>query len=524
MNGISLEEFKKQVVHDYEQACLGEELYKTVLLEADCRSVTKGCDIAQVALAKFVRPTDNYISAGVDLTYDLAKGRVTVESFFDRLYSSSVMSDKAVSTGLLPIAIGSTMADKRHKTDDGITVCCIGGDFVADGDFLESVYWASALQLPMAIVLWNNSGEYTNGNLMKQLNGFANMRKNEQTLLIQSVKGEDYPALCRTIESQLRFTRESKATSLLFVEQSYNSLQPFADWITQKGIADESRLKDIALQCKQRIERERKQAYYKSLVSEAPVRYKMRTLNSISGIVSRAHADAVVMEHTPNGVNKAIGMAGRGMRPIVEASVSEVVSSMLNVYPEAPVVIRTTETEIGALLSSLSSAAVCCPCNKKQADTLYEKLVKDGTQAVVSEFGDSYNESRYSDFDIGHVHIESVGTDVTILCFGATVAPSADAANMLKAKGISADVIDVCSLRPFDTDGFVVASLQKTKQLFIVDCDKSGATAIYLLGMLALHGNAMCGLQAQPVVIKPVGNRTLVEAGDIYNVVAARYE
>ncbi len=221
----------------------------------------------------------------------------------------------------------------------------------------------------------------------------------------------------------------------------------------------------------------------------------------------------------PNIVNKAIGISLRGLRPIVEANISEIRSSMLNGYTETPLVIRTTETEIGSLLSALPQLKVCCPCNKKQADNLYEKLVREGEQAVVFEYGDSFNESVYSDFEMGHVHVEAVGVNVTLLCFGATVAPSVDASNMLKAKGIKADVIDVCSLRPFDIDGFVVASLQKTKRLFIADCDKQGTTSLYMLGMLALHGNALSGLNAQPVVVKPANNPLLVEAGDIYRAV-----
>lgn len=520
MSGISLEEFKRQVVRDYEWASLGEELYRAVSIESDCRHVTKGCDIAQVALSKFVTTKDNYISAGIDLTYDLAQGHTTVEGFFERLYESSTALGLDISTGLLPIAVGATMADKEKQEDKGVTVCCIGGDFVADGDFLESVYWASAQQLPMAIILWNNNGEHTNGNLIKQLSGFANMRKNEQTLMIQSVKGGDYPALCRTFDSQLRFTREHRATSLTFVEQSFNSIQPFAQWILDKGIAEESTLRNIDAQCKQRIDRERKQAYYKSLVGKAPIRYKMRTLESISGVVTKAHPEAVLLGMMPNCVNKAIGMAIRGKRPIVEAKVSEVVGSMLSHYPEMPIVIRTTETEVVRILASLPTTMVCCPCNKTQADSLYGKLVGEGRQAIVSEFGDSYNESQYSDFEIGQVHIETLGEDVTILCFGATVEPSVDAAKMLKSKNITADVVDVCTLRPFDVNGFVVASLRKTRRLFVVDNDKQGATALYLLGVLALHGNALSELQMQPIVVKPSPGVSVVEAGDVYKAVA----
>ena len=128
MSGISLEEFKKQVVRDYELACLGEELYNAALIESECRFVTKGCDIAQVALARYIAPADNYISAGIDLTLNLSRGKETIEGFFERLYASSSLSVSNAPTGLLPIAIGATMADKARKHDDGITICCIGGE------------------------------------------------------------------------------------------------------------------------------------------------------------------------------------------------------------------------------------------------------------------------------------------------------------------------------------------------------------------------------------------------------------
>jgi pyruvate dehydrogenase E1 component beta subunit len=70
----------------------------------------------------------------------------------------------------------------------------------------------------------------------------------------------------------------------------------------------------------------------------------------------------------------------------------------------------------------------------------------------------------------GKARIVREGTDVTIVGFSQTVQKAAIAADLLAAKGISAEVIDPRTLVPLDVEA-IVASVQKTGRLLVVDED-----------------------------------------------------
>ena len=79
---ISLGQFKEQVLRDYRVAYMGREARRAAMVEADCHYVTALSDVAQAALARFAEAEDAYISAGLDLTAELALGRQTPSGFF----------------------------------------------------------------------------------------------------------------------------------------------------------------------------------------------------------------------------------------------------------------------------------------------------------------------------------------------------------------------------------------------------------------------------------------------------------
>jgi pyruvate/2-oxoglutarate/acetoin dehydrogenase E1 component len=60
------------------------------------------------------------------------------------------------------------------------------------------------------------------------------------------------------------------------------------------------------------------------------------------------------------------------------------------------------------------------------------------------------------------------GTDVTLAAYGGTVGKTLEAAERLAADGVSAEVVDLRSLRPLDMDT-VLASLAKTHRIVVVD-------------------------------------------------------
>ena len=66
----------------------------------------------------------------------------------------------------------------------------------------------------------------------------------------------------------------------------------------------------------------------------------------------------------------------------------------------------------------------------------------------------------------GKARIAREGSDVTLVSWSATVAVCEEAAAELEAKGISAEVIDLRTLWPWDTEA-VCASVEKTGRLII---------------------------------------------------------
>jgi pyruvate/2-oxoglutarate/acetoin dehydrogenase E1 component len=70
--------------------------------------------------------------------------------------------------------------------------------------------------------------------------------------------------------------------------------------------------------------------------------------------------------------------------------------------------------------------------------------------------------------DIDHAAVRREGTDVTLVTYGGSLGKCLEAAEELTADGIDAEVIDLRTLRPLDTET-ILASLAKTHRIVIVD-------------------------------------------------------
>lgn len=69
---------------------------------------------------------------------------------------------------------------------------------------------------------------------------------------------------------------------------------------------------------------------------------------------------------------------------------------------------------------------------------------------------------------IGRAHVARAGTDVTLISYGATMRPTLDAArDLAEDDGVSAEVIDLLTVAPMDTDT-IVASVRKTGRAVVV--------------------------------------------------------
>ena len=78
------------------------------------------------------------------------------------------------------------------------------------------------------------------------------------------------------------------------------------------------------------------------------------------------------------------------------------------------------------------------------------------------------NDPASSQFEIGKGITMKEGKDVTIIATGLEVSESLEAAKMLEADGISAEVINIHTIKPLD-DALVVASAKKTGKVVTVE-------------------------------------------------------
>ncbi|HKK88476.1 MAG TPA: transketolase C-terminal domain-containing protein, partial [Saprospiraceae bacterium] len=69
---------------------------------------------------------------------------------------------------------------------------------------------------------------------------------------------------------------------------------------------------------------------------------------------------------------------------------------------------------------------------------------------------------------IGKAAVRKEGTDVTLVTFNKMILPTMEAAEELEKEGISAEVIDLRTIRPLDHDT-LVKSIKKTNRMVVID-------------------------------------------------------
>ena len=118
---------------------------------------------------------------------------------------------------------------------------------------------------------------------------------------------------------------------------------------------------------------------------------------------------------------------------------------------------------------------VVSPWSSSDAKGLLKSAIRDPDPVIFLEnevmYGQSFNCPDSEDFliPIGKANIEKEGNDVTIIAFSIMVGRSIEAANVLKENGINAEVINLRTLRPLDTET-IINSVKKTNR--VVTCEE----------------------------------------------------
>jgi len=214
-------------------------------------------------------------------------------------------------------------------------------------------------------------------------------------------------------------------------------------------------------------------------------------------------------------VGAGIGAALGGMRPIVEVMtvnfsllcLDQIVNTAATLRHmsggqfSVPLVIRMA-TGAGRQLAAQHSHSlenwyahvpglrVVAPATLDDARWVFAAALADPDPVVVFEHVLLYNVEGELDPSITHVSLDGAavrrpGTDVTLVTYGGSLGKTLAAAAELAEGGISAEVVDLRSLRPLDT-ATVLASVRKTHRAVVVDEGwRSGSLAAEIVARIA---------------------------------------
>lgn len=151
-----------------------------------------------------------------------------------------------------------------------------------------------------------------------------------------------------------------------------------------------------------------------------------------------------------------------------------------------------------ALMRSIPGMTVICPADDVEAKQAVKAAyaldgpvyLRFGRLAVPVFHSDDYK------FEIGKGEVITEGTDVTIIANGLMVAEAIEAEKMLKADGISAQIINIATIKPLDKE-LVVNSAKKTGKVITVEEHS-------IIGGL---GEAVCAALSEecPTPVKRIG-------------------
>jgi 2-oxoisovalerate dehydrogenase E1 component len=228
-------------------------------------------------------------------------------------------------------------------------------------------------------------------------------------------------------------------------------------------------------------------------------------------------------------LGQGIGLALRGMRPVAEIQYLDYLLYALQTFSDdlatthyrtrggqsAPVIVVTrghrlegiwhAGSPVSMIINSIRGVYVCVPRNMTQAAGLYNTLLQGMDPAIVIEPLNGYRlkEKRpenIGEFSIplGEPEVLAGGTDITIVTYGSCVRIAEDAVEELREFDISAELIDVQTLLPFDRTDTILGSLRKTGRILFFDEDVPGGATSFMLQQVIEERGGFFYLDAEP--------------------------
>lgn len=248
-------------------------------------------------------------------------------------------------------------------------------------------------------------------------------------------------------------------------------------------------------------------------------------------------------------IGQGIGAALRGLRPVAEIQyldyllyglqmLSDDLASLLyrtKGGQKAPLIVRTrghrlegvwhAGSPMGMILSSLRGMIVCVPRDMTQAAGMYKTLLESDEPAIVVECLNGYRlkekmPSNLGEYNValGKPEILREGKDITLVTYGSMCRIVLEAAEELSEIGISAEVIDVQTLLPFDTYGVIGESVKKTNRVIFADEDVPGGASAFMLQQVIEGQNLFQYLDSEPQTLSAKAHRPAYSSdGDYFS-------
>ena len=197
-----------------------------------------------------------------------------------------------------------------------------------------------------------------------------------------------------------------------------------------------------------------------------------------------------------NIMGAAVGMALAGLRPVVEmrvidfalCAIDEIINQaaknrfMFGGQGRVPLVMRMPigiwsasaaqhSQSLEAWFAHIPGLVVVTPATPQDNHGLLRAALDSGDPVVYMEHKELWGTQAEVDtslsIELGRARTARAGKDLTIVTWSRGVQASLDAAQVLSGSGVSAEVIDLRTLWPWDRDT-VLASAARTKRLLVV--------------------------------------------------------
>lgn len=226
--------------------------------------------------------------------------------------------------------------------------------------------------------------------------------------------------------------------------------------------------------------------------------------------------DTPISEHGFAGL--AVGASWAGVRPVVEfmtwnfamQAIDQIINSAAKTYymsgglVKSPMVFRGPNgaaarvaaqhsQDYAAWYAAIPGLKVIAPATPADAKGLIKAAIRDDAPVCCLEneilYGTKGEVPEGDDVlvPIGKANIMKTGTDVTLIGYSINSIKALEAAKILEQEGISAEVIDLRTLRPLDEET-IIKSVQKTNRCVVVEETwAQGGIGAYIMSVINDH-------------------------------------